>query len=100
MIHDERALMAANNNADLCEAMFASHDLQYDRTPFAFVGQDSPPPYYSNLTVLAPGYVPVVRTHLNTLAHHSEIAIGLKDSFCEHDLLDHGFDILFEASWI
>jgi hypothetical protein len=100
MLHDKRAIIAANNNADLYQAMFASHALRFERTPYAFVGHDGPPPYYSNLTVLVPGCSTQVTSHLRHLAREFSGSIGLKDSFCDLELRTYGFDVLFDASWI
>jgi hypothetical protein len=100
MLHDKRAIIAANNNADLYQTMFASHALRCERTPYVFVGHDSPPPYYSNLTVLAPGCSHQVTSHLKHLAHKFSGSIGIKDSFCDLELRTYGFDVVFDASWI
>ena len=100
MVHDARAIMAAANNADLYQAVFASGGVRYERLPFALVAMDSPPPYYSNLTVLAPGCVPEVTARLRVLADRFGGGIGFKDSFCEFDLRENGFEVLFEASWL
>lgn len=97
---DPRAVMAANNNADLYEAVFRSQGLEYTRLPYAFVGADRPPPYYSNLTVLAPGNGDAVVARLADLARQFGGSVGLKDSFGELDLRDNGFSVLFAASWI
>jgi len=100
MAVDERAIIAASNNADLYAAMFASHGLGYERLAYAFVGKDRPPPFYSNLTVLAPGHAGDVGLQLRALAQTFKGAVGLKDSFCELDLGSSGFETLFGASWI
>lgn len=97
---DERAVIAANNNADLYEAIFSSQGVPFERLPFAFVGRGNPPPYYSNLTVLSPGNVDDVVLQIKALAKKHNGTIGLKDSFCQLDLQVNGFDILFGASWI
>jgi hypothetical protein len=97
---DKRSIMAANNNADLYEAMFASRGLHYTRLPYAFIGKDRPPPYYSNLTVLAPDNTGEIVRRLGTLARQFDGAIGVKDSFCELELQDHGFSELFRATWM
>ncbi len=97
---DPRAIIAAGNNADLYAAMFASRGLAYERLPYAFVGKDRPPPYYSNLTVLAPGHADDIVVHLRSLAAKFNGAVGLKDSFGELDLQGNGFEWLFGASWI
>jgi hypothetical protein len=100
MAIDPRAVIAAHNNADLYAAMFASHDLAYERLPYAFVGRDRPPPYYSNLTVLSPGHSDEIAAQLHKLADRFNGVVGLKDSFCELDLEANGFEMLFGASWI
>ncbi|MDP2120924.1 MAG: hypothetical protein Q8K28_13575 [Hoeflea sp.] len=97
---DSRAIIAAGNNADLYAAMFASRGLDYQRLPYAFVGLDLPPPYYSNLTVLAPGHADEIMAQLGWLATKFTGAIGLKDSFGELELQANGFETLFGASWI
>ena len=97
---DPRAIIAANNNADLYAAMFASRKLGYERLPYAFVGKDRPPPYYSNLTVLAPGHAEDIKVRLGWLAAKFDGAIGLKDSFGELELRANGFELLFGATWI
>jgi len=97
---DPRAIIAANNNADLYAAMFASHGLGYERLAYAFVGKDRPPPFYSNLTVLSPDHADEIALQLRTLAQNLNGAIGLKDSFCDLDFELNGFDMLFDASWI
>lgn len=97
---DPRAIIAANNNADLYAAMFASRKLGYERLPHAFVGFDRPPPYYSNLTVLAPGHADDIAVELGWLAAKFNGAIGIKDGFGELELRANGFELLFGASWI
>ena len=97
---DQRAIIAAGNNADLYAAMFDVHGLAYERPPHAFVGKDRPPPFYSNLTVLSPGHADEIVLRLRDLAQAFDGAIGLKDSFSELNLGPNGFDVLFGASWI
>lgn len=97
---DPRTIIAANNNADLYAAMFASHGLNHERLACAFVGKDRPPPFYSNLTVLSPGHGDEIALQLRALAQSFNGSIGMKDSFCELDLRSNGFDVLFGASWI
>ncbi len=100
MAYDERAIMAANNNADIYEAMFRSRGLHYERLPYAFVGKDTPPPYYSNLTVLSENHLSEILLLLRSIAGTFEGKVGFKDSFREFDVGDNGFEVLFEASWI
>lgn len=98
MFVDKRAIVAANNNADLYEAMFSTHNLAYARENVAFVAIETPP-YYSNLTVLAPGYQDEIGRKINALAKQG-VAVGVKDSFCELDPNSFGLKVLFRASWI
>jgi hypothetical protein len=100
MVADSRALLAAGNNADLYEMMFRSWRLRYTKCDYAFVGADHPPPYYSNLMVLAEGCQDKVVEELRSLSQSIGDEIGFKDSFSEYDLQDAGFDTLFRASWI
>lgn len=97
---DQRAVIAANNNADLYEAMFSSQGLRYKRLPFAFAGRDGPPPYYSNLTALSPNHIDEIVLQIKALAKQFNGAIGLKDSFRQLNVEANGFDVLFGASWI
>ena len=39
---DKRAVIAADNNADLYEAVFLPHGLRYERLPFGFVAHLAP----------------------------------------------------------
>ncbi len=95
---DERAILAANNNADLYEAMYSAHGLDYERLPFAFVGKQNPPPFYSNLTTLSPDHAQEIAQQIESVTKRFTGRIGLKDSFCQLEL--EGFDALFSASWI
>jgi hypothetical protein len=97
---DDRAILAARNNADLYESIFSAHGLTYQRLPFAFVGEDTPPPYFSNLTVLAPGHAREIRTQIGYLARKFAGRLSVKDSVCDLDILENGFRVLFGGSWI
>ena len=97
---DERAICGARNNADWYETMFTVHGLKYSRKSYAFLAEDVPPPYYSQLTVLSPDKEATVISELALLAERSKGVLGLKDSFCQLDLVKNGFRTLFEASWI
>lgn len=97
---DPRAVTAAHSNADLYVAVFGAHELDFERLPYAFVGRDRPPPYYSNLTVLLPDHGEDITAQLRTLSKQFGGRVGLKDSFCELELEANGFETLFDASWI
>lgn len=100
MAIDHRAMTAAKNNADWYQTMFETLGLRYKKLPYSFVGLDGPLPYYSNLTVIQPGYVGEIVSELTQLADSIGPELVLKDSFCELSLAENGFVTLFEASWI
>lgn len=97
---DPRTIIAANNSADLYEAMFASQGLAFTRFPFAFVALDTPPPYYSDLTVQSPDHPTELMAEIKRSALRFKGRVGIKDSFCQLDLAAFGYEILFTASWI
>jgi hypothetical protein len=97
---DDRAIQAAQNNADLYALVFQSHGLRFDRRAYAFVGRDQPPPYYSNLTTLCPDRSSDILDTLRQLSERFGGKIGFKDSFSRIDFSKFGFQLLFEASWI
>jgi hypothetical protein len=99
-VTDERALLAAANNADHFAAMFTAHERTFDRDGATFLCHKAPPPYHSNLTILAPGGGALVPARLQWLSERFGGRIGLKDSYCELELAEHGFRVLFEASWL
>jgi hypothetical protein len=94
------ATLAANNNADLYQVMFAAHQLRFRRLPHAFIGLDASPPYYANMTTLTPDDTLQQLADLESLASKLEGSLGVKDGFCRLDLTDSGFRVLFEASWL
>jgi hypothetical protein len=97
---DQRAVIAANNNADLYQAIFSALGLRHKRRIFAFVSEDTPPPYYSHLTVLRPESRRHVVGELRHLSRRFKAALSFKDSFCEFPVGYGGFKLLFEASWL
>lgn len=96
----DRAVIAANNNADLCEAVFGSWGLCFARRSYAFVALDPPPPYYSNVTITSRLRTEEVISLLCDLTNANGGAVGLKDSFCELDPQKLGLEVLFQAIWI
>ena len=97
---DNRALQAAANNADLYALVFEAQELRFDRYIYAFVARNQPPPYYSNLTVLSPDHSGEILDVLAQLSTCFDGKIGFKDSFCQFDVAQNGFDLLFKAAWI
>ena len=97
-MNDNRAMMAARNNVDLYETMFAAHGLSYERLPFAFAAIDPPPPFYAHLSVLMPDHADAVRDRIEQLGQHFTGPIGVKDSFCELDAREES--MLLSATWL
>lgn len=97
---DKRAVIAADNNADLYEAVFSSQGLRYERLPFGFVARDQPPPYYAHLTTLShKAQNDICRQFKDVVQRFSGRAV-MKDSFCQMDAQSEGLEVLFDASWI
>ncbi|MEP0963987.1 MAG: hypothetical protein ABJL72_19490 [Roseobacter sp.] len=97
---DNRAIFAAQNNADLYEAIFEAQALRFEKHVFAFVAVDIPPPYYANVTILDPNHNQAVLSELARITLRSEGALAVKDSFCQLELGQNGFKTVFDASWI
>ena len=95
---DQRAIIAAHNNADWYSMMFDIHDLQYSRSEIAFLGIDTPPRYHSWMTTLDPE---AHADHLLLIRQNAyRPKFGLKDAFNCLDLHEEGFVEHFSATWI
>ena len=92
--------VAANNNADLCQAIFSAHGQRFRRLPYAFWNMDTPPPYYPNFVTLLRANLDEKMSELRTLSGCHDGKLGVKDSFCELDLTAYGFSRLFGADWL
>jgi hypothetical protein len=55
---DDRARLAAANNADIYELVFRALGLPYRRDSSMFVSNATPPSYYGNMTTLDPDDAP------------------------------------------
>ncbi|MCJ8519677.1 hypothetical protein ABID21_002598 [Pseudorhizobium tarimense] len=97
---DPRALMAASNNADLYAAVFGAHRVSYRRTPFCFVAEDQPPPYYACLTTTSVEDAEGQDSEIAVARQRFGKSFGFKDSFCRYDMSETGMRLLFTASWI
>ena len=98
LLIDQRAIMAARNNADWYAMMFDIHGLRYTRSDIAFLAIDAPPPYHGWMTTLDPG---AYKRLLALVAERLHIpGFGLKDSYHCLDLADQGLAELFSAEWI
>lgn len=98
--HDDRALHAARNNADLYQAMFRAHGLAFHRDATLFRALSPPPPYHSAALVLQPGD-PAARV-ARIAAALTPFAGGaaVKDGFATLDLAPLGLAVGFHARWI
>ncbi len=95
---DERALMAARNNADWYESLFEVHGRRYERLEQAFLAIDAPPPFHSWVTITAPDLGAELRQRLAEMAQQHDFVV--KDSFCSLDLEALRLRPFIEASWI
>jgi hypothetical protein len=93
---DERAIIAAQNNADWYAMMWDIRGLRYKRSSNGFRAIDPPPPYHSWAVLAAPD-APVDALIAPCL---HEPRFGIKDSFGRHDLSAFGLKELFSATWI
>lgn len=95
---DQRAIIAAQNNADWYSMMFDIHGLRYRRSQIAFLGTDSPPSYHSWMTTLDPQ----AHAELMQLVEQNDYrpTFGIKDAFDCLALHDKNFTERFSATWI
>lgn len=94
--------LAVLNNVRWYEAMFAAHGLASETDARVWCSHATPPPFHSNLVVLAPT---TTQAHIESYAVEIErrrrpTGWSLKDSYARHDLALLGCSMLFEADWI
>lgn len=94
--------LAVLNSTRWYEAMFAAHGLASETDGCVWRSHETPPPFHSNLVVLAP-----TTTQRDIEAYASDIekhrprtGWSLKDSYAMHNLASVGCSMLFEADWI
>ncbi|WP_433891509.1 hypothetical protein [Streptomyces sp. CA-111067] len=88
---------AARNNAEWCAAMSRSHGLAGDFTAQSWAAPVRTPLYYPDAVTLVPGADPAaLAARIDTVAPGASV----KDSFADLDLVEAGFQVLFEAQWI
>jgi len=100
MAPDPRIIIAAGNNADLYQAVFDGLGLRYRRSPDAFAAIDPPPPFYADVTLIAPLDALAIAASLSAVPARSDGKLVVKDSFCTLDPVPNGVQCLFKASWI
>jgi hypothetical protein len=94
--------LAVLNNTRWYEAMFAAHGLASETDARVWRSNETPPPFHSNLVVLAP-----TTTHEEIEAYATDIESNrrrsgwsLKDSYAVLNLASLGCSMLFDAEWI
>ncbi|WP_395020982.1 hypothetical protein [Dongia sp.] len=91
---DERIALAARNNAEWCDAVTRSWGEPCRFEAELWINPGEAPPFYPNAVTLGPGeQVPPA-----IAAARGDFAI--KDSFAALDLSPHGYEPLFDATWI
>ena len=99
MSHRRVQRLAALDNATLCEAMWRSHGLNVEEGPGCVSCQGHAPRFYPNLVTIDPDASPDDQlSWIVQRAAHGGFVV--KDSFRALPLARHGFEPLFEATWI
>lgn len=86
---------AARNNAELCDAVLAAHDIAGTFVSDCWYSRDELPELYPNLVTLSPRFDPAGIAFLNI-----DGVWAVKDSFATLDLTPHGFAPIVEATWL
>ncbi len=99
---NQRATLAAYNNAAWCDLVCRAHGQPGEFTPELWINRQVTPPYYPNAVTLsgADGQA----AQMAQLAELARAGVleewAVKDSFCTLELTGLGFRLLFEAEWI
>jgi len=88
--------LAARNNAELCDAVCRTHGLEPHFDAETWTSDRRTPLFYPDAISLAPE--PDARSLLSRI--DDSAGASVKDSFASLDLRDHGYEVLFEATWI
>lgn len=91
---DDRALVAAANNADWCDSVCRSHGIATTRTEGWWFSLAPSPTYYPDAVTLSRDAVELPEI----IAGRTPCSV--KDSFAALDLVPYGFQLLFDARWI
>ena len=96
---DPRLLLAVRDNAAWCDLIACLHGLPTAIDDRTWSSGRSTPDGYPDAISLAPGFdAPEVRRLLARI--QTGPGASIKDSFADLDLDGHGFEVLFEATWI
>ena len=82
------------------EAIFRTHGLSGAIADGIWTSRDNPPPYYGNAVTIAPSGVTAQLAILRDLGRVLGRPWAVKDSFFVLDLVQVGFQPLFDAEWI
>jgi hypothetical protein len=93
---NDRRTAAIDASRAWYELTYGLHGKRFRTTDDLWIGQDPPPPWHSGALTLRPGLAP--GPVAETLG--AEFDTSVADNFADLDLSDHGFVILFEATWI
>jgi hypothetical protein len=93
---NQRALMAAHNNAEWCDVVCRTHGVEtrFDRDVWVALHR-SPPLYPDAVTLTEEVLTGRMLRRVDTSS-----GCSIKDSLAALDLSPHGFRVLFEAEWI
>lgn len=91
---------AARNNAVWCDAVCASHGAPGAFSDACWSARSQPPRYYPVVVTLNARDVRAQKTEIVAARQASANGCAIKDSFAALDLIQLGFRVLIEGSWI
>ena len=93
---------AISNNKGLYEAIFSNHNIKTDKTDSIWYSLEKVPPLYSNLVTLSKDWKPdnIFQTIDSNYEKGNWKEWSVKDSFQVLDLIQYGFEKLFDAQWM
>ena len=92
---DERVRAAVENNANWCDLVCRSHGIPTSWLEGFWVSRQPTPRFYPEAITLRENVAPE-----QVIAELPAGICSVKDSFADLDLASHGFELLFEATWI
>jgi hypothetical protein len=98
----EKVELAVLNSTRWYESMFAAHGLACETDGRVWCSHETPPPFHSNLVVLAPTTTLAdIETYAADIeGRRQQTGWSLKDSYACLDLASLGCTLLFQADWI
>ena len=97
---DPRAVVAAINNAEWCDAVSRAHGAPCHFEDGFWINPGAAPPFYPNLVTLDPAGAALQQRAIATLRDDRKDGFGVKDSFCTLDLGASGMAPVFTANWL